>query len=48
MNSRMNGRSTTATSVAEVKNSRSVSNSRKVEASAPVDPLRARICMSSN
>ena len=37
----MKGRSTMATRVAEVKNSRSVSNSRMVEAKAPEAPRRA-------
>src|SRR3546814_19575803 len=37
MNRKMNGRSTSATSVPEVKNSRSDSNSRRLFAMAPVE-----------
>ena len=41
----MNGMSTIATSVAEVKKSRRLSNSRSMLAKAPDEPLRSRICM---
>ena len=43
----MKGRSISVASEAEVKKSRSVSNSRSRLANAPAEPLRERSCMSS-
>ena len=45
-NKKINGRSTTATRVAEVKKSRKLSNSRRVAASTPAEGGRAAISMS--